>query len=105
MRLQSVILFLEQDFPVAKRGPKPAGGYKGRTKVVSTRLTEATRKTLAASAKKRGYSFSHEIEHRLRASLQEDERLTLAFGGPGTYAIARLMAASMAYAGDVASKF
>lgn len=83
---------------MGKRGPKPGGRYKERTKVFSSRLTEPTRSALEDAAKAKGHSLSHEIEHRLRKSFDTDSVVDQ-LGGWQLHAILRTVAASMTAAG------
>ena len=63
---------------MGKRGPEPKGEYGrriGRTAVLSTRLQPDTRNRLSGAAKANRRSLSQELEHRLRRSFVEDDKV------------------------------
>lgn len=76
---------------MAKRGRPPKGPYPGRTVVFSTRIRPDTRERLEAAARTAGRSLSQELEHRLRRTLIEDDRVIDFFGDPQTAAIVKLI--------------
>lgn len=81
---------------MGKRGPQPKGEYGrtiGRTAVLSTRLQPDTRERLSAAAKAKGRSLSQELEHRLRRSFIEDDKVVDFFGSPANAAIVKLLGA------------
>jgi hypothetical protein len=59
-----------------KRGPgggrKPRGEFKGKTAMLTTRITPETRGWLESAAQKSGRSLSQEVEYRLRQSLTKN---------------------------------
>jgi hypothetical protein len=61
---------------VRKRGPgggrKPRGEFKGKTAMLTTRITPETRGWLESAARKSGKSLSQEAEYRLRQSLRKN---------------------------------
>ena len=68
---------------MGKRGPKPKGEYGGkiaRTAVLSTRLQPDTRARLSKAAKASGRSLSQELEHRLRGSFIEEDKVVDFYG-------------------------
>lgn len=81
---------------MGKRGPQPKGEYGrtiGRTAVLSTRLQPDTRKRLSAAAEANRRSLSQELEHRLRRSFTEDDKVVDFFGSPANAAIVKLLGA------------
>jgi hypothetical protein len=76
---------------MGKRGPRPKGPYSGQTAVLSTRIRPELRAALEAAARARGVSLSHEIEHRLRRTFYDDEKITEAFGSRRNYALMRMI--------------
>src|SRR5436190_20191158 len=73
------------------KGPRPKGEYAGKSSVFSTRIRPDLRKNLERAAKASGRSLSQEVEHRLRRSFVEDEKVAEAFGDRRTYRLMRLM--------------
>ena len=68
---------------MGKRGPHPKGEYGGkiaRTAVLSTRLQPDTRARLSEAAKASGRSLSQELEHRLRGSFIEEDKVVDFYG-------------------------
>lgn len=68
---------------MGKRGPAPRGEYGGkigRTAVLSTRLQPDTRVRLSVAAKSNGRSLSQELEHRLRGSFIEEDKVVDFYG-------------------------
>jgi hypothetical protein len=80
---------------MGKRGPAPKGEYTGKSKVLSTRIRPDTREALSAAAKASGRSLSQEIEHRLRRSFLEDEKIADMFGTRQTFLIMRITALAL----------
>jgi hypothetical protein len=74
------------------KGPRPKGEYVGKSSVFSTRIRPDLRKRLEVAAKTSGRSLSQEVEHRLRRSFVEDDKIADAFGDRRTYRLMRLMA-------------
>jgi hypothetical protein len=77
------------------RGRRPQGNYKGKSKVLSTRITTEIREAIEASARAKGHSLSQEIEHRLRRSFDEDQSMIERFGGRRNYSVLRLISSYM----------
>jgi len=73
------------------KGPRPKGEYVGKSSVFSTRIRPDLRKSLERAAKTSGRSLSQEVEHRLRRSFVEDDKIADAFGDRRTYRLMRLM--------------
>jgi len=73
------------------KGPRPKGEYAGKSSVFSTRIRPDLRKSLEKAAKSSGRSLSKEVEHRLRRSFVEDDKIVDAFGDRRTYRLMRMM--------------
>jgi hypothetical protein len=73
------------------KGPRPKGEYAGKSSVFSTRIRPDLRKSLERAAKSSGRSLSQEVEHRLRRSFVEDDKIADAFGDRRTYRLMRMM--------------
>jgi hypothetical protein len=78
---------------MGKRGPVPKGEYAGKSQVLSTRIRPDTREKLEEAARNSGRSLSQEIEHRLRRTFIDDDRIENAFGSRRNYALMRLIGA------------
>ena len=74
------------------KGPAPKGEYVGKSSVFSTRIRPDLKESLEKAAKKSGRSLSQEVEHRLRRSFVEDDKIADAFGDRRTFRIMRMMA-------------
>jgi TraY domain len=74
------------------KGPAPKGAYSGKSSVFSTRIRPDLRKSLEKAARQSGRSLSQEVEHRLRHSILEDEKIEDTFGDRQTYRLMRMMA-------------
>src|ERR1700726_3121392 len=73
------------------KGPAPRGEYAGKSSVFSTRIRPDLRQKLEQGAKQSGRSLSQEVEHRLRRSFVEDDKIADAFGDRRTYRLMRIM--------------
>lgn len=73
-------------------GRRRGGEFENQTSVFSTRIRPELRKQLVESAGKNNRSLSQEVEHRLRDSFLEDEKIENRFGSRKNYAIMRTMA-------------
>lgn len=73
----------------------PKGEYVGKTAVFSTRIRPDLRSKLEEATKVSGRSLSQEVEHRLRRSFVEDDKIADAFGDRRTYRLMRMMADAM----------
>ena len=73
------------------KGPAPKGEYTGKSSVFSTRIRPDLREELEAATKTSGRSLSQEVEHRLRRSFVEDDKIADAFGDRRTYRMMRLI--------------
>jgi hypothetical protein len=73
-------------------GRKPKGEYSGKSLVFSTRISPELRGALEKAAKSSGRSLSQEVEHRLRGSFIEDDRIADTFGDRQTYRLMRMIA-------------
>lgn len=80
---------------MGKRGPAPKGAFENKSQVLSTRIMPDTRANLEAAAKASGRSLSQEIEHRLRRTFIEDEKMSDAFGSRRVYLMMRLAALAL----------
>ena len=81
---------------MGKRGPKPKGEYGGkigRTAVLSTRLQPDTRARLSTAARANGRSLSQELEHRLRGSFIEEDKVIDFYGSQTNSAVVKLLGA------------
>jgi hypothetical protein len=81
---------------MGKRGPAPRGEYGGkigRTAVLSTRLQPDTRVRLSVAAKSNGRSLSQELEHRLRGSFIEEDKVVDFYGSQSNAAVVKLLGA------------
>jgi hypothetical protein len=74
------------------KGPTPRGEYAGKSSVFSTRIRPDLRKKLEQGAKQSGRSLSQEVEHRLRRSFVEDEKISDTFGDRRTFLIMKMIA-------------
>src|SRR4051794_14659045 len=81
------------------KGPAPRGEYVGKSSVFSTRIRPDLRQKLEQGAKKSGRSLSQEIEHRLRRSFVEDEKIAERFGDRKTFLLLELMAKAIQFKG------
>jgi hypothetical protein len=82
------------------KGPAPRGEYVGKSSVFSTRIRPDLRQKLEQAAKKTGRSLSQEIEHRLRRSFVEDEKISEMFGDRRTFLLMQMMAMAIQFKGD-----
>jgi hypothetical protein len=81
---------------MGKRGPAPRGEYGGkigRTAVLSTRLQPDTRARLSAAAKANKRSLSQELEHRLRGSFIDEDKVVDFYGSQSNAAVVKLLGA------------
>ena len=81
---------------MGKRGPAPKGEYGGkigRTAVLSTRLQPDTRARLSAAAKANKRSLSQELEHRLRGSFIDEDKVVDFYGSHSNAAVVKLLGA------------
>jgi hypothetical protein len=82
------------------KGPVPRGEYAGKSSVFSTRIRPDLRQKLEQAAKKSGRSLSQEIEHRLRRTVVEDEKISEMFGDRRTFLLMQMMAMAIRFKGD-----
>jgi hypothetical protein len=82
------------------KGPAPRGEYAGKSSVFSTRIRPDLRQKLEQAAKKSGRSLSQEIEHRLRRTVVEDEKISEMFGDRRTFLLMQMMAMAIRFKGD-----
>src|SRR5258708_35646377 len=80
---------------VAGRGAAPKGEYVGKSKVFSTRIRPDLRDGLDKAARKSGRSVSQEVEHRLRRTFVDDEKISDVFGDRQTYLVMRAIAVAL----------
>jgi hypothetical protein len=81
---------------MGKRGPQPKGEYGrkiGRTAVLSTRLQPDTRARLSEAAKANERSLSQELEHRLRGTFIEEDKVVDFYGTQSNAAVVKLLGA------------
>jgi hypothetical protein len=88
---------------MVQRGRVPKGEYANKSKVLSTRIREDTRKALENAALASGRSLSQEIEYRLRRSFDEDRKLIEVFGSRKNYGILRMISSVMDLSGNLAN--
>src|SRR4051812_39104378 len=82
------------------KGPTPRGEYVGKSSVFSTRIRPDLREKLEQGAKKSGRSLSQEIEHRLRRTFVEDEKISENFGDRRTFLLMKMMATAIQFKSD-----
>jgi hypothetical protein len=90
-------VFLRGTSEMGKRGPAPKGEYGGKSKVFSTRIRPDLRESLDSAARSSGRSLSQEVEHRLRRTFIEDEKIGDAFGSRQNFLIMRIVALTMQF--------
>lgn len=76
-------------------GSRPKGEYVGKSQVFSTRIRPDLRSRLEQASKKSGRSLSQEIEHRLRRSFVEDDKIAERFGGRRNYWVMKIIALAL----------
>jgi hypothetical protein len=79
----------------ATRGQPPRGPYAGKSSVIAWRVRPETRAEIERAAKASGRSMSQEVEDRLKGSFAEDKEINDRFGSERSYAVMRLMAATI----------
>jgi hypothetical protein len=77
------------------RGRIARGEYVNKSRVLSTRIREDTRKALESAAAKSKRSLSQEIEFRLRRTLADDIDVSNRFGTRQNYAVLRMISCFM----------
>jgi hypothetical protein len=82
------------------KGPAPRGEYVGKSSVFSTRIRPDLKLKLEQGAKKSGRSLSQEIEHRLRRTFVDDEKISEMFGDRRTFLLMQMMAMAIRFKGD-----
>jgi hypothetical protein len=82
------------------KGPTPRGEYVGKSSVFSTRIRPDLRQKLEQAAKKSGRSLSQEIEHRLRRTFVDDEKISEMFGDRRTFLLMQMMAMAIQFRED-----
>lgn len=83
---------------MGRRGPTPQGEYAGKTEVFSTRIRPDLRASIEKAAQASGRSISQEVEHRLRRTFIQDDRIEDAFGSRENYTVLRIVGLAMQYA-------
>jgi hypothetical protein len=81
---------------MGRRGPQPKGEYggkTGRTAVFSTRLQLDTRARLEKAAMASRRSLSQELEHRLRGSFIDEDKVVDFYGSQSNAAVVKLLGA------------
>jgi hypothetical protein len=80
---------------MGKRGPAAKGEFGDKSAVLSTRISADLRAALESSVKKNGLTLSREIEHRLRRTFIEDEKIDEGFGSRRNRALMKMIAMMM----------
>lgn len=80
---------------MGKRGPAPKGEYASQNSVLSVRITFDLRSRLDEEVAKNGKGLSREVEHRLRRSFYDDDKINDYFGSRRDYAILKLIHSSI----------
>ncbi|WP_149312282.1 hypothetical protein [Methylobacterium sp. P1-11] len=80
---------------MGKRGPAPKGEYASQNSVLSVRITSDLRSRLDEEVVKNGKGLSREVEHRLRRSFYDDDKINDYFGSRRDYAILKLIHSSI----------
>src|SRR6266851_2066207 len=65
---------------MGKRGPAAKGEFGDKSAVLSTRISAELRAALEKSVAQSGLTLSREIEHRLRRTFSDDEKISEGFG-------------------------
>jgi hypothetical protein len=76
---------------MGKRGPRAKGEYSDKSEVLSIRISSELHADLVAIAKHSGKTKSREVEHRLRRSFVDDEKISAGFGGRQNYALMKMI--------------
>lgn len=77
---------------MGKRGPAAKGEFGDKSAVLSTRISAELRTALEKSVARSGLTLSREIEHRLRRTFIDDEKISEGFGTWRNQAIMRMAA-------------
>jgi hypothetical protein len=84
-----------EDVMAVPRGRPPAGEFKGKSTVFTTRIRPDLRERLAESAEQNGRSLSQEVERRLSDSFRLDDRMEDAFGSADNFWTMRIIAMAL----------
>jgi hypothetical protein len=76
---------------MGKRGPAPKGEFGDKSAVLSTRISSELRARLEAQVEQSGLTLSREIEHRLRRSFIDDEKISEGYGNRRNLAIMKIL--------------
>jgi hypothetical protein len=80
---------------MGKRGPAAKGEFGDKSAVLSTRISAELRSALERSVAESGLTLSREIEHRLRRTFSEDEKISEGFGTRRNRALMKMAAMLM----------
>ena len=87
-----------------KRGRPPKTSGEAKRSSFNTRIRSKLKTRLEMEAEKAGRSLSEEIEHRLEASLLEDDARFADFGGKGGYDLFHLVGKTLRVIGEQGGK-
>jgi hypothetical protein len=76
---------------MGRRGPAAKGEFGDKSAVLSTRISSELRARLEAEVERSGLTLSREIEHRLRRSFIEDEKIAEGFGNRRNFALMKVL--------------
>lgn len=79
----------------ASRGRPPAGEFKGKSTVFTTRIRPDLRERLSSSAEQNGRSLSQEVERRLNDSFRMEDRMEDIFGSTDNFWTMRVVAMAL----------
>lgn len=80
---------------MGKRGPAAKGEFGDKSAVLSTRISAELRAALERSVQKTGLTLSREIEHRLRRTFSDDEKMESTFGTERNYRLMQMVALAL----------
>jgi hypothetical protein len=83
---------------MGKRGPSAKGEFGDKSAVLSTRISAELRAALEASVERTGLTLSREIEHRLRRTFSDEEKIEAAFGSERNYRLMQMAALAIRHA-------
>jgi hypothetical protein len=83
---------------MGRRGPSAKGEYGDKSAVLSTRISAELRAALEASVARTGLTLSREIEHRLRRTFGDEEKIETAFGSERNYRLMQMAALAIQHA-------
>jgi hypothetical protein len=86
---------------MGKRGPSAKGEFGDKSAVLSTRISAELRAALEASVERTGLTLSREIEHRLRRTFGDEEKIEAVFGSERNYRLMQMAALALQQAWNV----